>query len=474
MTKKPWGGRFTKETKREVEQFTASISFDKRLAPYDIAGSIAHARTLNRAGVLTDRETQSLEEELCRIGAEIEAGTFAFRDDLEDVHMNIEAALTERLGELGGKLHTGRSRNDQVSADTRAFVMDWAGRAAAQLKGLRKVIIGRAREQLGVVMPGYTHLQRAQPVLLSHYLLAYWEMFRRDGDRFAAAQKSADVSPLGSGALAGVPYGLDRKYTADLAGFSAETRNSMDAVSDRDFVIDFLFGAAVTMMHLSRLCEELVIFSSSEFGYVTLPDGYATGSSIMPQKKNPDVAELIRGKTGRVYGDLFSVLVVMKGLPLTYNRDMQEDKQPLFDAADTVVASTSVMSGMLGELSFNAGRMRNALSQGFITATDAADYLVKKGMSFRDAHEAVGKMVVKLESEGKGFADISASDLKKFSPLFGPDILDALRPEASAGSRLVTGGTAPERVREMIEQIRRIEDQEDQRETERSRKGKTT
>ncbi len=298
-------------------------------------------------------------------------------------------------------------------------------------------------------------------------------MFRRDGERFAAAQKSADASPLGSGALAGVPYALDRKYTADLFGFSAETRNSMDAVSDRDFVIDFLFGAAVTMMHLSRLSEELVIFSSSEFGYVTLPDGYATGSSIMPQKKNPDVAELIRGKTGRVYGDLFSVLVVMKGLPLTYNRDMQEDKEPLFDATDTVVASTSVMAGMLGELSFNAGRMKKALSEGFITATDAADYLVKKGMSFRDAHEVVGKMVLKLESEGKGLTDLAASDLKVFSPLFEPDILEVLRPEASAGSRLVTGGTAPERIREMIEEISRIEDQEGRREAEKPRKGKT-
>jgi argininosuccinate lyase len=322
-------------------------------------------------------------------------------------------------------------------------------------------------------MPGYTHLQRAQPVLLSHYLLAYWEMFRRDGERFAAAQRSADACPLGSGALAGVPYGLDRKYTAGLFGFSSETRNSMDAISDRDFVLDFLYAVAVTMMHLSRLSEELIIFSSSEFGYVTLPDGYATGSSIMPQKKNPDVAELIRGKTGRAYGDLFSVLVMMKGLPLTYNRDMQEDKQPLFDAADTVVASISVMAGMLGELSFNTVRMQQALSQGFLTATDAADYLVKKGMSFRDAHEVVGKMVVRLENEGKGFADLSASDLKEFSPLFAPDILDALRPEASAGSRLVTGGTAPERVREMIEEISRIEDQEDGREAERSRKEKS-
>ena len=458
--KKPWGGRFSGETDRKAEAFTASVSFDRTLARFDIAGSIAHARTLERAGVIGPDEARRLEEALLDIQKDIETGVFVFRDDLEDVHMNIEAALRERLGELGGKLHTGRSRNDQVSADTRLFVKEHAERAAAELKELRLVIIGRARQELGAVMPGYTHLQRAQPVLLSHHLLAYWEMFFRDGERFRSARAAADASPLGSGALAGVPYGLDRDYTAGLLGFSEVTRNSMDAVSSRDFVLDFLYAAAVTMMHLSRLSEELVIFSSSEFGFIDLPDGYTTGSSIMPQKKNPDVAELVRGKAGRVYGDLISLLVTMKGLPLAYNRDLQEDKEPLFDAAHTVISSVSVTAGMLAGLVFDAGRMREALSEGFATATDAADYLVKKGMSFREAHEVVGKIVARAEKDNRRLTDLSADEWRAFSGLFGDDIVDAVTVDASVAVRGALGGTAPERVAQMIEKILSLEEEQ--------------
>jgi argininosuccinate lyase len=458
--KKPWGGRFGGETDKKVEEFTASIGFDRELSAYDIAGSIAHARTLERAGVLTADEADRLEQTLTEIGAEIAGGAFTFRDDLEDVHMNIEAALKERLGDLGGKLHTGRSRNDQVSVDTRLFVKDRAGRVADELKRLRRVILDRAKQHIGAVMPGYTHLQPAQPVLLSHWLLAYWEMFHRDGVRFRAALSAADLSPLGSGALAGVPYPLDRDYTAGLLGLSGTTANSMDAVSNRDFVLDFLFAAAVTMMHLSRLSEELVIFSSTEFGYIILPDGYATGSSIMPQKKNPDTAELVRGKSGRVYGDLISLLVTMKGLPMTYNRDLQEDKEPLFDAARTVVDSLSVTAGMLAEITFNTDRMEKALSGGFITATDCADYLVGKGMSFREAHETVGRMVAYLEKEAKGFGDLGPETFKEFSELFDRDIARKLTVDASVRARSVFGGTAPDRVAEMIERAISIEEGE--------------
>jgi argininosuccinate lyase len=455
--KKPWAGRFGATTDKKVEEFTASVAFDRQLAAYDIAGSIAHARTLARAGVLTADETDRLERTLTQIGAEIEAGTFTFRDDLEDVHMNIEAALSQRLGDLGGKLHTGRSRNDQVSVDTRLFVKERAGRAMDGLKRLRLVILDRAEQHIGAVMPGYTHLQPAQPVLLSHWLLAYWEMFHRDAARFRAAGNAADVSPLGSGALAGVPYTLDRDYTAGLLGLSGPTANSMDAVSDRDFILDFLFAAAVTMMHLSRLSEELVIFSTAEFGYVILPDGYATGSSIMPQKKNPDTAELVRGKSGRVYGDLISLLVTMKGLPMTYNRDLQEDKEPLFDAARTVIDCLGVTAGMLAKITFDTDRMSRALAKGFVTATDCADYLVGRGMNFREAHETVGRIVAQLEKEGKGFESLSPERLKEFSALFDRDVIQILTVDSSVQARSVFGGTAPSRVAEMIERATAVE-----------------
>lgn len=457
MKKKPWGGRFKKRTDEKVEAFTSSLSVDLRLAKYDIIGSIAHAKTLANAGVIDEGELDVLVGELEKIGIEIEEGKFAFDLSLEDIHMNIEAALRERLDDLGGRIHTARSRNDQVATDTRLFVKEEVNFAVSALAKLRGVILDLAKKHIDIIMPGYTHLQRAQPVLLSHHLLAYWEMFYRDAKRFKAAGKSADIMPLGSGALAGVPYPLDRRYTAKLLGFSDITRNSMDAVSDRDFVLDYIYAASICMMHLSRLASELVIFSSSEFGFVILPDDYATGSSIMPHKKNPDVPELIRGKTGRVYGDLIGVLTMMKGLPLAYMRDMQEDKEAMFDARDTACASISVMSGLLSEIEFDSKRMASYTLGNFITATDASDYLVKKGMNFRDAHEVVGKMVADLEAKGKDLFDLSYEEWKGFCPVFEEDIMEAIGCEASISSRKVFGGTSKERVEGMINFLTELE-----------------
>ena len=460
MAKKPWGGRFKRDTKGEVEAFTSSISFDTRLAKSDIKGSIAHVKTLGRGGVIKDDEVKRLCSELERIGDEIEEGSFLFDTALEDVHMNIEAELIKRLGDLGGRLHTARSRNDQVATDTRLFVKDEAERAIYELKALRRVFLKRAKENIDVIMPGYTHLQRAQPVLLSHHLLAYWEMFYRDAGRFKAAYDAADNMPLGSGALAGVPYPIDRNFTAKLLNFSGITRNSMDAVSDRDYILDYLFAASVTMLHLSRLSEELVIFSSAEFGFVGVPDDYATGSSIMPQKKNPDVPELVRGKSGRVIGDLLSVMTMLKGLPLTYMRDLQEDKEALFDAVDSVISSISVIRGLMQGVEFNGDRMAEALESGFITATDVADYLVKKGMSFRDAHSVVGGIVSELEAQGKGLYDLKIGEWQGFSNLFDDDIVGLVRVEESISSRNVPGGTAPGQVKKMIEELTKIEEKE--------------
>ncbi|MBN1572641.1 MAG: argininosuccinate lyase [Deltaproteobacteria bacterium] len=456
--KKPWGGRFKDDTSGEVEAFTSSISFDARLAPYDIGGSIAHAKTLERAGLISKEEANDLISELERIAKEIGKEKFRFKNALEDVHMNIEAALIKRLGEdVGGLIHTARSRNDQVAVDTRLFVKMEARRAIDLLKEIRITIIDLADKNIEVVMPGYTHLQRAQPILLSHHLLAYWEMFHRDSLRFKNVLTAADVMPLGSGALAGVPYRLDREYTAKLLGFSRISTNSVDAVSDRDYILDYLASASIAMMHLSRLAEELVLFSSAEYGFVTLPDRYATGSSIMPQKKNPDVPELVRGKTGRVIGNLVSLLTTMKGLPLAYMRDMQEDKEALFDAVDTLNASLSIMEGLLSAVRFNGDKMKEALTGGFITATDAADYLVRKGVSFREAHGIVGKIVADAESRGKTLFDLSVSDWREFSPRFDDDIIDAVKVESSISSRNIVGGTARERVVETIKTLRKLE-----------------
>ncbi len=456
--KKPWGGRFKDDIGDDVETFTASVKFDSRLAPYDIGGSIAHAKTLERAGLISKEEANDLISELERIAKEIGEGKFRFKNALEDVHMNIEAALIKRLGDVGGLIHTARSRNDQVAVDTRLFVKMEAKRAMSLLKEIRITILELSDKNIEVVMPGYTHLQRAQPILLSHHLLAYWEMFHRDGIRFKNVLTAADVMPLGSGALAGVPYPLDRQYTAKLLGFSRISGNSVDAVSDRDYILDYLASASIAMMHLSRLAEELVLFSGAEYGFVTLPDRYATGSSIMPQKKNPDVPELVRGKTGRVMGDLISLLTTMKGLPLAYMRDMQEDKEALFDAVDTLNASLSIMEGLLSAVRFNGDKMKEALTGGFITATDAADYLVRKGVSFRKAHKIVGKIVADTETKGKTLFDLSASDWRKFSPKFDEDIIDAIKVESSISSRNLPGGTARDRVEETIAALLKLEE----------------
>jgi argininosuccinate lyase len=460
MKKKPWGGRFARETKGEVEDFTASTGFDVRLAKYDIMGSIAHVKTLSRSGVIDPGEGEKIVRELEHMGKEIEEGTFIFDPALEDVHMNIESKLTERLGEAGGRLHTARSRNDQVATDTRLFVKDEAAKVIGLLGELRAVILDRSREHLDIVMPGYTHLQRAQPILFSHYLLAYWEMFYRDAGRFRMVYDTADVLPLGSGALAGVSYPLDREYTAKLLGFGKISRNSIDAVSDRDYIIEYLSAAAIAMMHLSRLAEEIIIFSTAEFGFYNLPDEYATGSSIMPQKKNPDVPELVRGKTGRVYGDLVSLLTAMKGLPLAYMRDLQEDKEALFDAIDTLSASLPVMRGLLSSIHVNGDRMGQAARGYFITATDAADYLVKKGMNFREAHGLIGRIVSELEAEGKDITDLTAPQWRHYSPLFEDDIVDAVSVDSSISSKSLFGGTARGAVEKMLSRLERLEEEE--------------
>ncbi|MFQ5893584.1 MAG: argininosuccinate lyase, partial [Nitrospinota bacterium] len=386
---KLWAGRFEEEMAREVEEFTASVNFDRRLYREDIDGSIAHARMLAHRGIIAQGEAEAIVRELETIREEIGQGDFEWKLEHEDVHMNIEAALIERLGEVGAKLHTGRSRNDQVALDMRLYVKRAAGDLVEAAVNLQKALLDPAERYLDAVMPGYTHLQRAQPVLLAHHLLAYFEMLERDKGRLSDCARRADVSPLGAGALAGSTLPLDPGFVAQELGFAETFRNSMDAVSDRDFVVEFLSACAILMMHLSRLAEEIVLWSSAEFGFVELSDAYATGSSMMPQKKNPDVAELVRAKTGRAYGHLVAMLTVLKGLPLSYNRDLQEDKEGLFDAVDTALACLKVMAGMLRTLKVNEARMRGAVEEGFLLATDLAEYLVRKGMPFREAHRVV-------------------------------------------------------------------------------------
>ena len=371
--RKPWGGRFTEATDALVEEFTASIPYDWRLYPYDIAGSIAHAAMLGRAGIITDREARRIVNGLKEILREIAAGKFEFRMDLEDIHMNIEHRLTQKIGPVGGKLHTARSRNDQVALDVRMYLRDEAIRIRHGLQEFQRIIVGLAERHQDTVMPGYTHLQRAQPVLFGHHLLAYYEMFERDRERLADCYKRVNIMPLGAGALAGTVLPIDRKFVARLLGFRGVAENSMDAVSDRDFAIEFVSACSQIMVHVSRMAEELVLWSSAEFGFITIADAFTTGSSIMPQKKNPDVAELARGKTGRVFGSLTALLTLMKGLPLAYNRDMQEDKEPLFDAADTVGQTINVMGAMLKSISVHEKEMHHAAEDGFITATDLAD-----------------------------------------------------------------------------------------------------
>ena len=452
---KPWSGRFTEATHELVEEFTASIPYDWRLYPYDIAGSMVHATMLAKQGIITKAESRRISRGLEAILKEIVSGAFEFSVELEDIHMNIEGRLIEKIGPVGGKLHTARSRNDQVALDIRMYLRDEIAEVHELLTSLQKVIIDLADKHSDVVLPGYTHLQRAQPVLLGHHLLAYYEMFERDRGRLEDCFRRVNVMPLGAGALAGTVLPIDRKFVAKELGFSGVCENSMDAVSDRDFAIEFVSACAQIMMHLSRLSEELVIWSSSEFGFITISDGFTTGSSIMPQKKNPDVAELTRGKTGRVYGSLVALLTIMKGLPLAYNRDMQEDKEPLFDTADTVTLSLSVYTEMLKGITIHRETMRRAAEDGFITATDLADYLVRKGMPFRQAHEIVGRAVLRAIELQCGLGGMPLAEYKQLSPLIRDDVYEALSVEASVSRRTSQGGTAPANVKKRLAMLKK-------------------
>ena len=447
---KPWAGRFTEATNALVEEFTASIPYDWQLYPYDIAGSIAHAAMLAKTGIITKKEASQITRGLQEVLAELVAGTFDFSIQLEDIHMNIESRLIEKIGPVGGKLHTARSRNDQVALDIRMYLRDVITETHDLLAALQQVLVTLADRYQSVVLPGYTHLQRAQPVLLGHHLLAYYEMFSRDRGRLEDCFRRVNVLPLGAGALAGTVLPIDRQFVARELGFESVCENSMDAVSDRDFAIEFAAACAQIMMHLSRLSEELVLWSSSEFGFITISDGFTTGSSIMPQKKNPDVAELTRGKTGRVYGNLTALLTIMKGLPLAYNRDMQEDKEPLFDSADTVTRSLAVYIEMLKGITVHQDAMRKAAEDGFITATDLADYLVKKGLPFRQAHEVVGRAVLRCLELQSGLADLPLKEYRKLSSLIRDDVYAALSVEASVGRRTSQGGTAPANLKKRL------------------------
>jgi len=442
---KLWGGRFEGAMDELVEAYNASIDFDRRLYREDIAGSIAHARMLAKQKIISTADRDSIVNGLEAIRDEIDAGTFLFRVDREDIHLNIEGALAERIGEAAGRLHTARSRNDQVATDMRLFVRSACDEAAARMRSMREALIDLAEREHRTVFSGYTHLQRAQPILLSHHLLAYEAMFARDTERFTQARARANVLPLGAGALAGVTYPIDRDAVAADLGFEAVAGNSLDAVSDRDFVVDFHSAAALAMVHLSRMAEEVVLWSSAEFGFAQLDDAFSTGSSIMPQKKNPDVAELARGKSARAIGNLVQVLTLIKGQPLAYNKDMQEDKESLFDSVDTLLVSFAVTSAMLPTLEFDAERGAEMAVSNFALATDVADYLAKRGVPFREAHAAVGRLVALCEREGKTFEDLTVYDYRDAHPEFEEDVLDIDLASALA-ARSAPGGTAPEAV----------------------------
>jgi argininosuccinate lyase len=451
---KLWGGRFAQPTNKFVEEFTASIDFDKRLYHQDIRGSIAHATMLGRQGIIPHSDVEAIVHGLRDILEQIEAGKFDFSVSLEDIHMNIEARLSAKIGEAGKRLHTGRSRNDQVALDIRLYLRDEIVEVSAYLDLLIDSLLFQAESNLEVIMPGFTHLQTAQPILFAHHLLAYVEMFTRDKGRMEDCLKRVNVLPLGAGALAGTTFPIDREHVAELLDFPAVTRNSLDSVSDRDFALEFMAASSILMMHLSRFSEELILWSTSEFKFIDLSDGFCTGSSIMPQKKNPDVPELVRGKTGRVYGNLMALLTVMKALPLAYNKDMQEDKEPLFDTIDTVKGSLKIFADMIREMKVNAATMRQAAAKGFSTATDVADYLVRQGMAFRDAHEVVGKAVAYCLSHGKDLPELTLDEWHGFSTMIGDDIYDSITLEASVNARSATGGTALARVKTEIERIK--------------------
>jgi len=455
MTEKVWGGRFDKGPEEILNLFNASLPFDKRLWAQDIDGSMAHCRMMAKQSIISKEEAAQILDGLKGIREEMERGKFLFDEAFEDIHSLVEKTLVKRIGPVGEKLHTARSRNDQVSLDLRMYMKEAIRRIETLIRDLQRVLVRRAEEEVDVIMPGYTHLQRAQPVLLAHHLLAYYEMLKRDLERFQENYRRVNVLPLGSAALAGSTFDLDREMVARELGFERVSENSMDAVSDRDFVAEFLFASSLLIMHLSRLSEEIVIWSSQEFGFATLPDELCTGSSIMPQKKNPDIPELVRGKTGRVYGHLMGLLTTMKGLPLTYNKDLQEDKEALFDTLDTMELCLSVMTRLLETMTFNREAMRKGVEQGYLAATDLADYLARKGLPFRQAHEMVGKMVLYAMRGKRELSELTLEEMKGFSELVDNDVYQWLEPLHCVERRELTGGTGPGAVRRRLEQARR-------------------
>lgn len=452
--KKPWSGRFKEKTSGIVEKFTESISFDKRLWKYDIEGSIAHAKMLAKQGIISGKDIDKIIIGLNEIYREIQEGRFKFSEEFEDIHMNIELALIDKIGEVGGKIHSARSRNDQVALDLRLYLRAEVKEIISLLKDIEAVLVDISEKNLDLIIPGYTHLQRAQPLLLSHHMMAYAHMFERDRARFKDSLKRINSLPLGSCALAGTTLPIDRHYVSELLQFKFVSENSIDSVSDRDFALEFLSCSSIFMMHVSRMAEELILWSSEEFSFIELPDAFTTGSSIMPQKKNPDIAELMRGKTGRVYGALISLLTTMKGLPLSYNRDMQEDKEPVFDVVDTVKLILNVLIEMILNIKFNKERLRDTAGEAYSTATDIAEYLVRKGIPFRTAHEITGKIVRYCINEGKKLSDLSISEYQSFSAIIEDDIYNLIGASESVNAKKSYGGTSPEAVKEQIKRFK--------------------
>ena len=452
---KLWGGRFSKQTDEKVDDFNSSIRFDSRMYAQDIRGSQAHAEMLGRQGIIPKEDAELIVKTLGEILADIEDGKVEFHIDAEDIHMNIETILISRIGDVGKRLHTGRSRNDQVALDDRLYLRDEADGMRGMLTDLQKVILKLAEENLTTIMPGYTHLQKAQPITFAHHIMAYFEMFSRDLSRLADWRRRMNVMPLGSGALAGTTYPLDREFVAKRLGFDSITQNSIDGVSDRDFVCELAFVLSMIMVHLSRFSEEIILWNSNEFGFIDLDDAYSTGSSIMPQKKNPDVAELARGKSGRVFGSLMGLLTMLKGLPLAYNKDMQEDKEQIFDALDTVKMCLPVFCGMLSTMKIRKERMLSGAKGGFTNATDVADYLVKKGLPFRDAHAVVGKMVAYCLDRGAALDELTTEEYKEFSQLFDNDVYTEISLETCVNQRKIPGGPAPETMKAVIEKYKK-------------------
>jgi argininosuccinate lyase len=453
---KPWGGRFSESTDAFVEEFTASINFDKRLYKHDIQGSRAHARMLGKAGLLNTSEVEQILSGLDAIESMADNGELEWKVALEDVHMNVEARLTDRIGIAGKKLHTGRSRNDQVATDVRLWLREQVDGIDHELRRLQHALVALAEREADTILPGFTHLQVAQPITFGHHMLAWFEMLQRDHERLQDCRKRINIMPLGAAALAGTTYPIDREYTAQLLGFERPARNSLDAVSDRDFAIEFASVASLIMMHLSRFSEELILWTSAQFDFIRLPDRFCTGSSIMPQKKNPDVPELVRGKSARVFGHLFALLTLMKSQPLAYNKDNQEDKEPLFDTVDTLLGSLRAFADMMPHVQPKTEKMRQAAMQGFSTATDLADYLVRKGLPFRDAHEVVGKAVALGVETGRDLSEMQLEELQAFSAVIGSDVFEVLTLEGSVAARNHLGGTAPKQVRKQIQIARQL------------------